>query len=191
MSGAPPETFGNATPTATRQGKALEQCSKGTKLKIMWNGFQPPPPALSTRLILWLIVNALRGKCMWSWLFGVTEWVTVGAIAIKYQKKKKSQKLVWNIATWLSDRLTSNPAGITLPCSLLAKCQCPTWLLSYTVWCPQAALRDTVEVPRFALLVSFKPSVHCYTLVWTRWRWRRDTGFLFPTTHTHIPTCCL
>lgn len=40
--------------------------------------------------------------------------------------KKKCQELIWYTAMWLSDRVTSNLPGITLPCSLLAKCQCPT-----------------------------------------------------------------
>lgn len=53
------------------------------------------------------------------------------------------------------DRLTYNPTGVTLPCSLLAKCQSPIWLLSYTGWYPQAALTDTGEVQRFKLALGF------------------------------------
>lgn len=123
----------------------------------MWNSFQPPSPIHSTCSIFWLIVNALRGKWMWSWLF--TQRGRESAIMIK---NKKCQQLIWYLETWLSDRLTYNPRGVMLPCSLLAKCQRPTWLLSYTVWYPQAALRDTAEVQRFKLTVSvsLKPVLH-------------------------------
>lgn len=102
--------------------------------------------------------------------------VTAGVILIK--KFKKCQRLIWYTATRLSDRLTYNPTGVTLPCSLLAKCQRPTWILSYTVWYPQAALRDTAEVQRFklTLAVSLKLNVQ-YTSVWTRCGWEQVSAF--------------
>lgn len=148
------------------------------KLKITWNGFQTPCPVLSTCSILWLTVNALGGKWMWSWLFTARVRVTVGVIMIK---NKKCQQLIWYTATWLSDWLTYNPTGVTLPCSLLAKCQRPTWLLSYTVWYPQATLRDSTEVQRFTITfsASLKPYVQCCTPVWTRWGWGRVTPLCF------------
>ena len=153
---------------------------------IMWKDFQPPCPVLSACSILWLIVNALRGKWMWSWLFTAGE--TVGVIMIK---NKKCQQLIWYMATWLSDRLAYNPTGVTLPRSLLAKCQRPTWLLSRTVWYPQAALRDSTEVPRFkhTFSVSLKPNVQCGSVCLNEVRLRTsDTSRLFlwrPTTHFH------
>lgn len=94
--------------------------------------------------------------------------VTVGVIMMK--KKKKCQQLIWYTATWLRDRLTYNPTGVTLPISLLAKCQHPTWLVSYTVWYPQAALRDTTKVQRSKLTfpVSLKAIVQSSTYVTCR-----------------------
>lgn len=145
------------------------------ELKTMWNGSQPLCPVRSSRSILWLIVNALRGKWMWSWLF--TAWMR-GTVAVIMIKNKKCQQLIWYTATWLSDRLAYNPTGVTLQHSLLAKCQGPTWLLSSTVWYPQAALADSAEVQGFNLCfsVSLEPNVQGCTPVGARWGWRRGTA---------------
>ena len=118
------------------------------------------PLFLSTCSILLPIANALRGKWMWTWLFR-SERVRVTA-GIK--KIKKCQRLIWYTSTRLSHGLTYNPTGVTLACSLLAKCRRSTWLLSYTVWYPQAALGDTAEVQRFKLTLSGHFRARCNML---------------------------
>lgn len=73
-----------------------------------------------------------------------TERVTDCGCDNDWKKKCHTAHLIHsNIAC---HQVTYNPTGVMLPCSLFVKCQCPIWLLSYTVWYPQAALRDTSAV---------------------------------------------